>query len=214
MEQDKSFPNILSSGKLYSKIHNFFSIRNKTGTNEWISILSGIEGALYCLDKSKQFICDRDKWQDEAEQLSFKLIENDVINEKDYPAWFMGYYLNNTELRILSALHRMLKAFLEKNGYIPFLIDELSKQIDSANVQALKTASAESRNLRFKYEDKKEAASISRVWNRVNEMKHENKAIFDDENPEIRYSDATVSIAFLLKLYEEFLIRKGILDKT
>jgi hypothetical protein len=215
MEQDKQLPNILSRGELYSQIHNFFSIRNTTGADEWISILSGIEGALYCLDKARQFECDRDNWQDEAEELSSKLIENDVINEKDYPAWFIGYYLNNTELRILSALHRMLKAFLGKNGKISDLIIELSKRItDSENVQALITARAELRKLRFKYKDDKEAASVSRVWSRVNEMKHENEAIFDDESPEIRYSDAAVSIAFLLKLYEEFLIRKGILGKT
>jgi hypothetical protein len=193
----------------------------------WSAILMGLVGCYYSLNQAMYFLgADRGYESQMEDCLNFlNLLQNDkqisIGDELCHRSWSVGFHLNNAELRISSALHRLLKLYYEKDAKISMsmIIEMIKKEFDkNGTSRAVQCAEAKSIIVGFwnkkdfvNYEDITPEDCIARVWNRVNELKHGTKPIGDEEFPIQRWKDCFNALDALIIIFKDFAMDKQLL---
>ena len=223
------------------KAHRLLSqvyIKDANDKNPWESILFGLTGCMYSLNKASEFLgAERNqaKLKEETTQILEALQGSLSFDEAKTPGWSAGYHLNNAELRLASTYHRLLKTFVDIEGNKNNVGELREKLLKSCPVcggesrvcypksnkllSEWKTIQNSFNNNQidvFDYSDLSCAASIERIGVRVNSLKHQAKRgkkmfIPDAEKPGKRFHDACIALEGFLMLFEDFAGHKGYL---
>jgi hypothetical protein len=205
---------------------------SKQELRSWQDVYLLLIGSFYSLDRALPLLhksLNFDELYSQARFLLDRTSKGKRIREKKHSKWFDGYYLNSAELRITSALHRLLGIYYNQKGPV----FELIKLKTLPSVTTRKNPSYIYILMTFAWENKKhtelhkvieetiknkhlpnksyqnnEGLKLWTVWDRVNKVKHVPVQIEPDRYE--RWREAYLALNALLKVYIGFANRKNI----
>ena len=184
----------------------------KSNYKPWCSILLGTVGAYYSLIQAEPILSAHRKLDTLLNQALTMLQSKDSDN---YPeAWFVGYYLNTTEQRISSTLDRLLKIYHGvSRGYV---YDLIRNTINTCEHCGGLPDESKTRIIFNEYISKQQPTqcggiALRKIWDRVNELKHEPSPFPDEEDAEERWSDACYGLIALLQIFRDLALHRKLL---
>jgi len=178
----------------------------------WCAILLGMVGSYYSLIQAEPMLgADRSIEKLVGQALTMLQSENTEMVPK---AWSVGYYLNTSEQRISSTLDRILKIY---HGVDRGYVYELSRNtIYTCQHCGGLPDNSETRILFNEFLGKKgptlsKGKALSKVWNRVNELKHAPSPSPDEEKAEERWNDACLGLAALVQIFKDLALHRKLL---
>jgi hypothetical protein len=178
----------------------------------WCAILLGMVGSYYSLVQAEPLLDVHRSIKMLVGQALEMLESKDTSNIPK--EWLVGYYLNTTEQRISSTLDRLLKIYHEVDrGNVYELIRNI---VSTCQHCGGIPDNAETRSILKEFLRKgepkiSEGKSLSKVWNRVNELKHEPSPSPDEEKAEERWNDACLGLSDLLQVFKDLASHRKLL---